>query len=204
MSYTTVSVSRRVVMLKVRPKPGPRKQRRSPPDQDPIVQDKSFKKMESSEALLDFGFSITPDKDKSKTPLLDAPLRNRSKIFVIALAIVVIIGGVVLSLRWLIHRESSLPKTSQESLVTHQHTFNIRPRVSSIGHPSITPRERSGQSANAGQDPSASTPIFPGDQIEMADRKWVLPSDVSGACSIGSGVVNDLVACLNRYGAQAR
>ena len=224
MSHTTVSVSRRVVMLKVRPKPGSRKQRSPSPNLDPIVQDRSAKKTEGTEALLDFEFSITPEKNKSKTPLLVVPLWNRSRIVAIAIAVIVVFAGVVLFLRWVIHPESGLPEMRQEEVVTQPQIFNIRPRVNSFGHSSMrtqgrphelvigasglgpggSARERSGHSTYTGQALSASAPIVPEDLIEMADRKLVLPSDVSGVCSVGSGVVSDLVTCLNRYGAQAR
>lgn len=215
MSYTTVSVSRRVVMLKVRPKPGARKQRSPPPDQDPIVQDRSVKRTEKSEALLDFAFSTTPDKFKT-SPDVVVPLRNRSKLFAVAIVIVVMVVGIVLFLRWVIHLEFGLPETRKEAVVTQPEMYNIRPRVNFVGHSSVTPPGRpqdsvigssgwggSGQSAYAVQTLSASS-IVPDDLSEMADRKLLLPSDVSGACSVGPGVVSDLVTCLNRHGAQAR
>jgi len=208
MKYTTTTVSRRVVMVKVKAKPAAAKW---PP---PVSRNDSS--IQSVKAAVPMLFN----RSSTRPVMLAAPTLwwENWKINTLIISFVVLL---LAALYFLLAKESSPAENRSrkiESLtISAPTTINIRPmgmsstRSSSFSGPGQMSDGSTGGSVGGseisasrrGEAANYAITSIGADQAAFDSRsKLVLPADVSGACNVGESGLQDLAGCLTRNGAR--
>ena len=208
MKYKTSSVSRRVVMVKVKAKPGGGAKTPSPKRSESRGRDPG-----GATVPLLFNRSDSP-----RTPRVPPPLSWRKWRAVIILFPLVLIAlfGIYKSIVAGNPSEVSRSARSEPPAAATPQLPNMRPMGVSASRPTPAdgPRQVMGFVSGTAPGVSAGHGVtirasrdsqgVDGQAVLDGSRKYVLPADVSGNCDIGEGGIKDLGVCIADAGASVR
>jgi hypothetical protein len=216
MSYTTVSSSRRLFMVKVKGKPARRNSK--PP---PVIRNDKLRPIEKRVPV-----PVLFERHSS-LPALAAPptpwwMTWQAASLTVVLATLVFVAILIFGKNNSADERRSV--RAQQTVVKASREINIHPMgFSSALHPAIgkasqlsaglpgrNPGSRmGGDSADktytgSGRAEPGSMPSVDEMPLVLSDghSKLVLPTDISGLCDIGESGIKDLSACLSRNGAR--
>jgi hypothetical protein len=206
MGYTTSSVSRRVVMMKVKGKPGARKKKAEEP--------KPVEKPVARAGRDDFD---TLEVVRSSSRRLPQSTPGSGWKTWMTVSLLVVLGAasfagmyaLAKSPRWAESLDAARARTvvkTPSEFNPHAMRYISAPHAtlaSSTGGMPATGRSQLAASSPRGARSDAGTRVDENDPALLDGRPLVLPADVSGDCEIGERGARDFGACLARSGARA-